>query len=145
MPSQLPSITADGVRCLRSQSTPNSRWFRAPRTVRPIVFDALDCSQQAVLLDERNNGTKEQVLKLEDEKSKKKTPAKPFSAVLWKKKFRKFTTTSIHRTDKTFEDLRTAHHSSIKPGSSSASRSLKHYVDTIPYTMSKLLKSSRNK
>ncbi|RCH81574.1 hypothetical protein CU097_000920, partial [Rhizopus azygosporus] len=71
MPRQLPSITADGVRCLRSQSTPNSR---------PIVFDALDCSQQAVLLDERNNGTKEQVLKLEDEKSKKKTPAKPFSA-----------------------------------------------------------------
>ncbi|KAG1168339.1 hypothetical protein G6F70_007768 [Rhizopus microsporus] len=84
-PRQLPSIIADGVRCLRSQSAPNLRWFRVHKTVRPIVSDVPDCPQQAVLLGESNSATEEQNFELENNKSKNKTPAKSFSVVFWKK------------------------------------------------------------
>jgi hypothetical protein len=141
-PRQLPSITADGVRCLRSQSAPNLRWFRVSRTVRPIILDAPDCLQQAVLLSESNSGTEEKGLKLENGKNKKETSTKSFSVVFWKKKQRKLSATISQCTDRSLEDPRTMSHSSAKPGSSSASRSVKYYVDAIPYTVKRLLKPS---
>lgn len=271
-PSQLPSATADGALYLRSQSAPNLRWFRVPKSARPTILNAFDYPQQVALLRESNSVTWEQGHELENGKNKKKTPTKkpqrvakkeankeplicrilreieilklvelspsvaellkqckmpsgppkslreeyvplyfrmygmdhmerevvkvedidklgayvfdgpskryyhplvhpileqevqqmknrikksvneqailspakerkkPFSVAFWKKKPRKCTTTIIQRTNKSFEGTRTMPHSSIKPGSSSVSRSIKHYVDAISYAVMSLLK-----